>query len=73
MSIPKNLREAIDSIEAAEEVNDDILDLAPEFGIVDDNDWHLIEQFNSTVSMDPDNPVCEPIPNENDWVIGTKW
>ena len=64
---------SLDQFVASIEVNDSILDLAPEFGVDDENDWHLISQFNSTVSIDPENPVCEPIPNENDWVIGTKW
>ena len=68
MSIPKNLREAIDSIEAAEAVNDDILELAPEF-VDDERDWHLIKD-----AVDNQGVNLEPIPwNDSDWVIGTKW
>jgi|3_EtaG_2_1085321.scaffolds.fasta_scaffold33164_4 hypothetical protein len=72
MSIPKNLREAIDSIEAAEEAiddyNEDILELAPEF-VNDERDWHLIKD-----AVDNKGVNLEPIPwNDSDWIIGTKW
>lgn len=65
--IPKNLRQALDSIDS-NDIDDDILELAPEFGIEDNNDWHLIHQASESGEF------LEPVEiYKDDFVVGIRW
>jgi len=64
---PNNLQQALDAIDSSD-IDADILDLAPEFGIDDDNDWHLMRQASESGEF------LEPIEIYNDdFVIGIRW